>query len=79
MSWTPQPNSGTHPKLNIATATDVLLGKKESGQRVLIVGGGLIGCKTALWLAQQDKEVTIVEMLSELISAGIPSHMQIGL
>ncbi|MFP4642409.1 MAG: FAD-dependent oxidoreductase [Dehalococcoidia bacterium] len=56
----------------VATATEALLGKKEIGQRTLVVGGGLIGCETALWLAQQGKEVTIVEMLGELMSAGMP-------
>ena len=30
----------------------------------------MIGCETALWLAQQGKEVTIVEQLSELMVAG---------
>lgn len=33
------------------------------GQKVVICGGGLSGCDTALELAMQDKDVTIVEML----------------
>jgi len=55
---------------NVVTAIDVLLGKKEVGENVVVVGGGLVGCETALWLAKQGKRVTIVEMLKELMSAG---------
>jgi flavanone/flavanol-cleaving reductase len=36
------------------------------GNRVLVVGGGLVGCETGLHLAQQGKDVTIVEMLDEV-------------
>lgn len=54
----------------VISATDLLLGKKQAGKRVVVVGGGLIGCETALWLAQQDKAVTLVEMLSDLMIAG---------
>jgi len=60
----------------VATAIDVLLGKKKAGGTVVVLGGGLIGCETALWLAQQGKKVTIVEMLGDLMIAGIPvQHM----
>jgi 2-enoate reductase len=57
---------------NVTTAIDVLLGKKKAGKRVVIVGGGLIGCETALWLAQQGKQVTIVEVLKSLMRSGSP-------
>ena len=59
-------------KDKVTTATDLLLGRKKPGESTVIVGGGLIGCETALWLAQQGKKVTIVEMLSELMVAGLP-------
>jgi len=59
-------------KNNVVKAEDLLLGKGKAGQNVLVVGGGLVGCETALWLAQQGKSVTIVEMLDELMSAGMP-------
>ncbi len=32
----------------------------------MIIGGGLTGCETALWLARQGKDVTIVEMLDSV-------------
>jgi len=59
-------------KNNVVKAEDLLLGKGKAGQNVLVVGGGLVGCETALWLAQQGKSVTIVEMLDELMSSGMP-------
>lgn len=59
-------------KEKVTTAIDLLLGKKKAGKVVVIVGGGLIGCETALWLAQQGKKVTIVEALDKLMQAGSP-------
>jgi 2-enoate reductase len=60
----------------VSTAIDLLLGKKKAGEKVLVLGGGLIGCETALWLARQGKKVTIVELLHDLLIAGIPvQHM----
>jgi 2-enoate reductase len=59
-------------KDKVATAPDVLLGRKEAGQKVVVVGGGLIGCETALWLVKQGKKVTIVETLGELMVGGLP-------
>jgi 2-enoate reductase len=60
----------------VSTAIDLLLGKKKAGEKVLVLGGGLIGCETALWLARQGKKVTIVEPLHDLLIAGIPvQHM----
>jgi len=55
-------------KEKVATAIDVLLGKKEVGQSVAVIGGGSIGCETALHLAQQSKRLTIVEMLDSVAS-----------
>jgi len=51
---------------------DALIGKKEIGQKVVIVGGGLVGCEMALEFAQEGKTVTIVEALDTILSAGVP-------
>jgi 2-enoate reductase len=53
-------------KGKVATAIDVLLGKKEVAKLVVIIGGGSIGCELALYLAQQGKQVTIVEILDTM-------------
>ncbi len=58
------------------TADQVLLGKAKVGDNVVIVGGGLVGCETSLWLAQQGKNVSIVEVLPEILGGhGALPHM----
>lgn len=47
----------------VTTATDVLSGKQKTGYKVIVAGGGSIGCETANYLATDKKEVVIVEML----------------
>ena len=47
-------------------ALEVLNGTKV-GNEVLVVGGGLVGCETALFLAEQKKRVTVVEMLDQVL------------
>jgi len=51
---------------NVVTAIDVLSGEKETGDSVVIIGGGLVGCETAEYLSQKGKEVTILEMLPKI-------------
>lgn len=54
----------------VYTAQDVLLGNKSPGNSSIIVGGGLVGCETALWLVKQGKKVTIVEALDDILASG---------
>ena len=49
-------------------AVDFLLGKKEVGDNVTIIGGGLTGCEIAYELYLQGKHPTIVEMQDDLIT-----------
>ena len=49
-------------------AVDFLLGKKEVGQNVTIIGGGLTGCEIAYELYLRGKKPTIVEMQDDLIT-----------
>lgn len=51
---------------NVITALEVLAGEKNTGERVVIIGGGMIGCETAEFLAQRGKKVTVLEMLKRL-------------
>ena len=48
-------------------AVDFLLGKKEVGKKVVVIGGGLTGCEIAYELFLQGKKPTIVEMMDDLI------------
>ncbi|MBN1662783.1 MAG: FAD-dependent oxidoreductase [Deltaproteobacteria bacterium] len=51
---------------NVVTAQDVLAGKAPAGQNCVIIGGGLVGCDTAHWLATRSKTVVIIEMLKRM-------------
>ncbi len=58
---------------NVLTACDLLTHKPaQAGEKILVIGGGRVGCETALWLAQQGKEVTLAERLDDLLMAGSP-------
>ena len=54
------------------TAAEVLLGQKDCGERTVVIGGGLVGCETALWLAQHGRKVTIVEALDKILAVNGP-------
>lgn len=56
----------------VYTASDILTGRAACGERVTVIGGGLVGCETALWLAQCGKRVTIVEALDRLMAVNRP-------
>lgn len=50
---------------NVLDPVKVLTQKQiiPEGSRIVIVGGGLVGCETALWLSQEKgfKDITIIE------------------
>ena len=71
--------TGSTPKIfqcgdqsKIFTAADVLTEKADPGLKTVIVGGGLVGCETALWLADKGVDVTIVEALHKLLALNGP-------
>jgi NADPH-dependent 2,4-dienoyl-CoA reductase/sulfur reductase-like enzyme len=47
------------------TAEQILRGEREAGQRVLILGGGLVGIEMAEHLALGNHEVVVVELLED--------------
>ena len=57
----------------VANATDVLLGRVNVGKKVVVIGGSLVGCETALYLAQKVKKLTIVEMLDSIMPDDPPN------
>lgn len=53
---------------NFIFPDEVLFGQKEIGERVVVAGGGFIGCETALYLAEAfKKKVSLVEMLDQIL------------
>jgi len=53
-------------RANVVTARDVLSGNIKTGNTVLVVGGGNVGLETAHFLAEQGKQVTVIEMLRQV-------------
>lgn len=71
--------TGSVPKMislgdddHVYTAAQVLLKEKDCGQSTVVVGGGLVGCETALWLAQNGRRVTIVEAMDQILAVNGP-------
>jgi 2,4-dienoyl-CoA reductase-like NADH-dependent reductase (Old Yellow Enzyme family)/thioredoxin reductase len=50
----------------VALAEDVLQDKVKLGTKVVIVGGGMVGCETADLIARDDRQVIIIEMLPQV-------------
>ena len=49
------------------SGVDALLGRKPVGNKVVIVGGGLVGCEIAYGHAKEGRQVTIVEALDQIL------------
>ena len=54
------------------TAAEVLMKEKDCGEHTVVIGGGLVGCETALCLAQHGKKVTVVEALDKILAVNGP-------
>lgn len=55
---------------NVISGEEALLGKKIVGERIIVVGGGLVGCEIAYGYAKEGRKVTVVEALDELMKRG---------
>jgi 2,4-dienoyl-CoA reductase (NADPH2) len=60
------PNIRGIEKPKVVTALDALRQPTAVGERVVIIGGGLVACETAELLAQKGKKVTILEMMGRI-------------
>lgn len=56
------------------TAQDLLLGKGTVGKKVLVVGGGMVGCEAAEYLAERGHEVAIIEMKDVIAADVVPEN-----
>ncbi|EJE4168366.1 FAD-dependent oxidoreductase [Vibrio parahaemolyticus] len=55
-------------KPHVIVAEDMLMNPdKITGDKVTVIGGGLVGAEAALWMAQQGKAVTLIEASDDII------------
>lgn len=71
--------TGSKPKLfdigshsNVYPAADLLMETVETRENVVVIGGGLVGCELAIWLADKGRNVTLVELQDKLLSVNGP-------
>lgn len=53
---------------------DVLSGKAQCGLKVLVVGGGMVGCELAAFLGEAEHEVTVIELRDKVGADVITEH-----
>ncbi len=46
----------------------------EFGKKVVVIGGGLVGVESALWLSWNGHDVTVLEMKDEMAEDAAPGH-----
>ncbi|MCL2124761.1 MAG: FAD-dependent oxidoreductase [Oscillospiraceae bacterium] len=59
---------------NAVMADDITSVGDSIGKRVVIIGGGLVGCETGVHLAREGHDVTVVEMKSTICADANPRH-----
>jgi 2,4-dienoyl-CoA reductase (NADPH2) len=59
-------------KARVVTYEDVLTGRRPTGNRVVVIGGGATGAEVSEVLADEGKKVTICEKLGEVIRDAEP-------
>lgn len=62
------------PGDNYVLGTNIFDEGVTLGDRIVIMGGGLVGCETALHLAECGKHVTIIEMANEIAAETTAAH-----
>ena len=58
----------------VMVANDLPGKMNRVGHRVAVLGGGLVGCETALHMAYEGKEATVIEMLDNVCSDANPLY-----
>ncbi len=59
---------------NVTVATDAIMHSDKIGKNVVIIGGGEVGVETGMFLAQNGREVTVIEMRDELAADTTVMH-----
>lgn len=58
---------------HVIEAIELLLDKKQAGDVVAVIGGGLTGCEIAYDLARKGKKVKIIEMMDDILQVKLLS------
>lgn len=67
-------------RANVVTAYDLLANHVKVGNRVVVLGGGHVGCEAAIDLEEKGHKVTIVELGGPLVEkADMSANMKLGL
>lgn len=67
--WLPIPGLDDHSF--VKSAIEVLRGLDNYGKRVVVAGGGMTGAETAVFLAVQGCDVTMIEMMPDIITDAV--------
>lgn len=59
---------------NVTLAENVYMAPETAGQKLAILGGGLVGCELAIFMAGLGRDVTILEMAPDLNFGGNRLH-----
>lgn len=63
------------PGLDRAVPATQIYGSEDTAAgKIVVIGGGQVGCETALHLARMGKQVTVVEMCDRLAPDASPTH-----
>ncbi|MGB7631732.1 MAG: FAD-dependent oxidoreductase, partial [Candidatus Deferrimicrobium sp.] len=65
-------------RMQVVIAGDVLLGRAAMGDPVVVIGGGQVGAEVAEFLAEEGRNVTILEIAGD-IAQGMPSIARLPL
>jgi pyruvate/2-oxoglutarate dehydrogenase complex dihydrolipoamide dehydrogenase (E3) component len=61
----------------VSHAFQVLKNEVQLGERVLVVGGGMVGIETAVAVADKGKQVTVIEMTDDAMATLTPDELTI--
>ena len=61
------PINGINDTEKVVLANDILTNKKDYGKSVVVIGGGLVGCEVAAHCAEKAEQVTVIEMLEDIL------------
>lgn len=62
---------------NAKQAMSVYDGTCEAGKKVVMIGGGLVGCETGLFLQKTGHEVTVAKMLDRLANESFGMYREV--